>query len=220
MSKAVKLRALCCHIFFPLFLLSSCLGVSLDISFDQNGSGTVAMEYHVSRLVESLGKFDGNERWNTIPVGKADLERSLDRLPDMNLLSFSSKENERDLVTNIKMKFENLNALMTFLDAGGRRSSFSADARSGYIIFTLAEGNEKENPALARLLADISETYAIKITMDLPGTGELKITNNKGVPLPQIPGSNVVSSGKKVSCSIPLNAVLSSSDGINLEFRW
>ena len=207
-------------IIFPfLFLLCSCLGVNLDITLNQNGSGTITMEYHISRLIESLGKLDGNERWNTIPVGKTDFERSMDRLPGMKLLSFSSKENEKDLVTNAKMEFENLQALKTFLDAGGRRSSFSGDAASGRIFLTLTDGNDKENAALAKLLTEISESYSVNIHMSFPHEGSLIVTNKQGRPLPEISRS-VVSSGKKVSCSIPLNAVLSSADGINLEFRW
>ena len=203
-----------------LFLFSSCFGVSLEISLNQNGSGIIALEYQVSRAIESLGKLDGNERWNTIPVGREDFERTMDRLPGMKLLSFSSKENEKNLITNAKMEFNNLQALQTFLDAGGRRSSFSGDARSGHIFMTLTEGNDKENAGLTKLLAEISENYAVKITMDFPSAGNLKITNNKGLPLTEIPGSEIVSSGKKVSCSFPLYAVLSSTEGINVELQW
>jgi hypothetical protein len=53
-----------------------------------------------------------------------------------------------------------------------------------------------------------------------PGEGSVKITDNSGFSLDEIPGSVVYSSGKKVSCSLPLSSVLSAKDGINIEFLW
>jgi len=212
----IMLLAIC-----SLFIvLSSCLGVSADIAFNQNGSGTVAVEYRISRAFDALGKLDGNDRWNTIPVGRADFVRTMDRLPGMKLKSFSSKEDKKDLFINVKMEFENLNALMPFIDANGLRSSFSGDAHSGRIFMALNEAKTKNNTALEKFIAEISESYSLKLTMSFPNEGRIKITNNKGLTLDEVPGSIIISSGKKVSCSLPLNSVLSAADGINVEFLW
>ena len=197
----------------------------MEITLNQNGSGTIEVEYTVSRSLDSLGKLDGNERWNTIPVGKADFTRTIDRIPEMKLLSFSSKENERDLTVTAKLEFENLKALTAFLDAGGRRSSLSGDARSGSLVLTLAEGKNLSQDngdinELYRLIADISEPYLIKISMSFPNEGRLQITNALGLPLPELPGSEIKSAGKKVSFALPLFAVFSSTEGINAEFHW
>jgi hypothetical protein len=208
-------------IIFPLLLLlSSCLGVNADVTLTQNGSGTIALEYVVSRSLDSLGKLDGNERWNTIPVGRADFERTLDRLPEMKLLSFSSKETNNDIVVTAKMEFKSVKGLLAFLDAGGRRSSFSGDGRSGTMAFTLSEGMGKNDPGLDKLLAVISNSYSVKMSMNFPAEGNLSVKNSKGLPLAAIPGSEIVSKGKRVSFSFPLYQVLSSTEGINVEFRW
>ena len=213
------------YVFFLslLFLLNSCIGIGMDITLNQNGSGTIAIEYIISRSLDSLGKLDGNENWNTIPVGRADFMRTLDRIPGIKLLSFSSKENETDFIVNAKLEFDNLGTLMAFLDAGGRRSSLTGDARSGSLTMILAEATNsggKKNASLDGLIAAVSERYQVKVSMSFPNAGSVGIISDQGISLQGLPGSEIVPTGKKVSFTLPLYAVLSSTDGINAEFKW
>jgi len=213
---AISLTVLCSL----LLGFSSCLGISVDIALDQKGSGDVTLEYQISKALDALGKLDGNERWNTIPVGKADFERTIDRLPGMKLKSFSSKEDKNDLIINAKMEFQDLNSLMSFMDASGLRSSFSGDAHSGRIFLALNEAGAKRDPALEKLIAEITDTYSVKISMNFPNNGNVKITNSMGRVLTNVPGSVINPAGRKVFCSLPLYSVLSADEGINVEFQW
>ena len=151
-----------------LLLLNSCLGLSFDIVLNDNGSGTITLEYRISKSLDSLGRLDGNERWNTIPTGRADFERTLYRLPGLRLFSFSEREDERDLIINARMEFQTIEDLLAFLDAGGGRSSFTGDARSGRLELTLSEAGERSNPGLSRLLADVFEPYSVNMSMSFP----------------------------------------------------
>ena len=203
-----------------LFLLSSCIGISMDITLNRDGSGIITLEYMVSQALESLGRLDGNERWNTIPVGRADFERTMDRLPGMKLLSFSSREFGKDIATNAKMEFANLPSLMAFLDAGGLRSSLQGDASSGSILLNLSEGNGIKTPSLDRLIADISASYFVRMSMTFPTEGSLNMTNSRGITIQALPESHIRTRGEQVSFDIPLYEVLSSAEGINVEFSW
>jgi len=216
----MKRPGLVVAIMLLLFLLSSCIGISMDITLNRDGSGTIALEYMVSQALESLGRLDGNERWNTIPVGRADFERTMDRLPGMKLLSFSSREFGKDLATNAKMEFVNLPSLMAFLDAGGLRSSLQGDAASGRITMTLSEGNAIKNPALDKLIADISVSYFVRMSMTFPTVGSLNLTDAKGTNIQALPESHIRTRGEQVSFDIPLYEILSSTGGINVEFSW
>jgi len=178
-----------------LLLFSSCFGVSADITLNSNGSGTITLEYHISKALDSLGRLDGNERWNTIPVGRADFERTIDRLPDMRLLSFSSREDARNTVISARMEFASINGLLAFLDASGQRSAFTGTAGSGRLVLTLSEGAQDLNPGLTQLLASISDGYSVNISMSFPG-------------------------GRRESRSFPLYDVLSSSEKMDIEFSW
>ena len=178
-----------------LFLLSSCLGLGFDIVLNNNGSGTMALEYRVSKSLDSLGRLDGNESWNTIPVGRADFERTLDRVPGLRLLSFSTREEERDMVVNSRIEFETIQALLAFLDAGGRRSYYRGDARSGHLTFTLSEGAEGNNSGINRLLSEVFDSYSVNMTMTFPNR-------------------------RTVSYSFPIYEILSSPEEIIVEFNW
>jgi len=203
-----------------IFLLSSCFGVDADITINPNGTGTIVLEYRVSQSLDSLGRQDGNERWNTIPVGRADFQRTLDRLPDMRLVSFSSRQDARDIIVSVRMEFSSIQGLLAFLDAGGRRSSFTGNAASGRMVFTLSEGTGVNNPELASLLAGISEGYAVRIGMGFPGEGSLEVSDNQGRALTAIPGSEIQSAGRRVFSSFPLYEVLTATNGMQVEFRW
>jgi len=205
-------------LFSFIFLLNSCFGVNAGIVLNQNGSGIVTLEYRVSKAMDSLGRLDGNERWNTIPVGKADFERTLARLPDMKLVSFSSSEDERNLICTAKMEFTNLNGLLAFLDAGGSRSSLTGDAQSGRMVLGFGGGQGIKNAGLDKLLASVSEGYTVKMSMTFPAEGSLALTDHEGKPLQS--GGDIVAKGKTVSFSLPLYEILSSPGGINAEFGW
>ena len=204
---------------FPL-LLSSCFGINTEIVLNKNGSGSVTMEYHISKLIDSLGKLDGNERWNTIPVGKSDFERTIDRLPDIKMLLFSSREDEKNVKINTKLEFSSIKGLLAFLDASGLHSSFSGDSRSGNLIFTLAEGSAAESSGVNQLVSEISRGYSVKMSFTFPSEGKLVLSDNSGKTLTGIPESEIIPVGKKVSFSFPLGEVLSSGNGMKAEFQW
>jgi len=216
----MKCPGLAAAVLLFLSLLTSCIGINMDVTLNRDGSGIVTLEYLVSQTLESLGRLDGNERWNTIPVGRADFERTMDRLPGMKLLSFSTKGQGRDLATNAKMEFTNLHALMAFLDAGGLRSSLQGDTARGRILLTLSEGTGIKTPALDKLIADISDSYSVRMSMTFPAEGRLTVTDSKGLAIPAIPGGEIRATGRQVSFAIPLYEVLSSAGGINIEFSW
>ena len=203
---------------FSIFL-NSCLGISMDITMNKNGSGIIAIEYKVSRTLETLGRLDGNEKWNTVPVGKADIERTIERLPGVRLISFNSREDKTDMITDIKMEFSTPSDLMAFLDAPGRISAISGDGNSGKLFLRLSDSEAIKNPGLKDLIEDISKNYAVRIGMTFHDQGQLSLSDNFGNDI-TIPGSEIVSMGKTVSFSIPLYEILSSTDGICAEFKW
>lgn len=201
-----------------VLLLNSCFGANIDITLNQNGSGLIVLDYQIAKSLDSLGKLDGNENWNTIPVGKADFERTIERLPDIKLLSFNSKENEKNIVIESKMEFLSFQGLLAFLDASGRHTNFSGDISRGRLNMTLSESGNITNPGLEKLIMDIFESYAVKISMSFPGEGSLAVRDQKGTPLQA--GKDIIASGKKVSCTFPLAVILASAGGISVEFNW
>jgi hypothetical protein len=203
-------------VFAVLCCLSSCLAVSADIALNADGSGTIAMEYRMSLALKSLGEQDGNERWYPLPVGRADFDRTLQRLPGLKLLSFSTKEDENDLSVAAKLSFSDPAALTAFLDAYGEGAAYAP----GRLLLTLRDGKGKENRDLESLVAEISEGYSVKISLSPPEEGTLSLLDGSGRPVSPVQGAAIEAKGKTLSFAVPLSAILSARNGLRLDFRW
>jgi hypothetical protein len=204
-----------------LFILGSCIGIKADISLRGNGSGTIDLEYRVSQMAESLGRLDGNERWFTIPAGRADFERSLERLPGLRLVSFSSKNEGPDLVNRVKLEFTELEALIPFLAGAGQGASLVRENGKNRLSLILSPGVKGADPELLSLVRELSRPYQLALSFSAPGGAELALTDGGGWgPLSAMEGLETHSPGKKVSLSINTGDLLSSPDGLGVEFFW
>jgi hypothetical protein len=207
-------------LWLPVILITfnSCIGVSTDILMRRDGSGTIVMEYRYSRMLETIGRLDGNEKWQVIPVGRADWDRTLARLPGMKLVSFSARERENDLINNITLEFKNAAALTAFLDSSGRRASFNGANQLNVI---LNEGPSSAiNPDLMELMKQTSAGYRFKISFSAEGNSTMTVSNGEGGALVPPASAGMVTSGKKVSLDIGTGELLSLREGIGVSFSW
>ncbi|MDR0636380.1 MAG: hypothetical protein LBF87_04810 [Treponema sp.] len=198
--------------FSIVMLLSSCIGVNADMVLRANGSGSITLEYHVSQFLESLGKLDGNENWPLIPVGRADFERSVQRIEGLKLVSFASRKREADIVYTVKLEFSGLDALVRFLDATGNRAVLTQEAGTTRLSLTLSSGQDID-PDLLSLFASVSQPYSIAISLSAPNNADLSVSGD-------IAGASIVPSGRKVSFSAPLPALLKQNAGAIVDIQW
>jgi hypothetical protein len=213
-------RVTCLFPIFGALVLSSCIGLRAEISLRENGSGRMSLEYRVSRTAESLGRLDGNERWQTVPVGRADFDRSLERLPGLRLVSFSSKEEEAAVVNRAELEFTDIKALIPFLggtDSGAVLTEAEGKNRLSLIIYPGAGDADSD---LLSLVRELSRGYGLSLSLSAPGGAELSLTDGQGRPLDAAGGVEVRRSGKKASLSVDTGDLLSSSAGLGVEFIW
>ncbi|MDR0455410.1 MAG: hypothetical protein LBH20_01835 [Treponema sp.] len=221
MKKIVLFCFLC---FTALALMNSCLGVAADISIRSDGSGKIALEYRVSQMLESLGRLDGNENWPAIPVGRADFQRSLARIPGLRLSSFSAKDvphssGGRDLLTKAVLEFNNTAALLAFLDSAGSHASLvqenkSSQASNVLRLVLLDPSDGLVNADLRSLLREVSAGYEFSISVSVPKNAVLSVTPSS------LPAARMVSRGKKVSFALDMGELLELNEGLTLEITW
>jgi hypothetical protein len=207
-----------------LTLMNSCLGAAADISIRADGSGTIALEYRVSQMLESLGRLDGNEKWPTIPVGRADFERSLTRIPGLRLSSFSAKDvphssGGRDLLTKVVLDFKDAAALTAFLDSAGSHASLVQETRNAQTanvlrLVVLDRSDDLVNADLISLLREVSAGYELSISVSAPKNAAISTTPSS------VPAARVVSRGKKVSFAVGMGELLELNQGLALEIVW
>ncbi|GHV82386.1 hypothetical protein AGMMS49991_09440 [Spirochaetia bacterium] len=215
-------------------VLGSCIGMNADITIRRNGSGFLVMEYRMSRELESLGKLDGNVRWPPIPTGKADFERTADRVPGLTLKSFSSKSGKKDIINRVKLEFDDTGALLGFLDSLGQGAALVRENGQNRLTLTFGnygQGNEfpenlfsgnslpSINGDLAELAAAACEGYALEMSFTLPGSAELFLTDRDGVKI-ENPAGWKTQSGTRAAFSAPIGDMLLSAEPARLEIRW
>jgi hypothetical protein len=208
------------RIIFLLLILtffSSCIGLSMDIQLRKDGSARLVMEYRISGMAEVIGKLDGNENWPIIPVGRADWERTIERISGASLVSFSSRQNQQDIITNVTLNFDNTEAMLKFLDPAGKRASLIANQLELIINEPLST---TINDHLLELVRQVTERYTFTISFSAEGNSNLIITdgNKKEIPIPS--SAQVISSGKKTSLSIAIYEIVTSTDGLGVRFTW
>jgi hypothetical protein len=206
----------------PVILLAfgSCLGLSADFQMRKNGSVKLAMEYRFPRSAENIGRLDGNERWQIIPVGRADWERTIARIDGMRLSSFSSRNDSRDVVNKVTLEFSNTAALLKFLAPDGNGASLNSgnSSKTFNIIFTEPSGTI--NADLLELIQQVSYGYKLKISFNAEKNSTLSFTDGLGKPVPPPENAEVVLKGKKVLFSLDTGELLKLKDGFGVEFRW
>jgi hypothetical protein len=217
-----------CLLFASLALMTSCLGASADIVMRADGSGSVTLEYRVSQMLESMGRLDGNEHWPAIPVGKADFERSVARIPGLRLSSYSAKEvprryskppssgnklGDKDLLTKVKLDFKDTAALVAFLDSAGSHASLvQENGKSTLRLVLLDPSKDAIDADLLSLLQEVSAGYEISVSFTAPKGAALSV-----IP-PSVSAARTV--GKKVSFTIGTGELVSLRDGLTLEMSW
>jgi hypothetical protein len=201
------------------FVFSSCVGTATEIVIRRDGSGTVAMEYRISREFESLGKLDGNERWPPLPVGKADFERTAARVEGLSVRSFTTKTTGTDVINQIKLDFTSLDALVRFLDASGQGASLGREGEKNRLTLSFSSFPGTD-PELLTLVSSAMEGYSLDFRLTLPVNPELRIPDGNGGLLESPPAGSAAVQGTGVSFSSPMAELLTSPRPVTLEILW
>ena len=201
--------------------MSSCVGISADITMRQDGSGRIALQYRFSRMAEALGRLDGNERWPIIPTGRADIERTLARIPGMRLVSFSVREDDRDIINHVELEFNNIETLLTFLDPSGRRASLNREGGSNRLSVTIMDGTTAPiDTNLLDLMRELSVGYSFNLSFSADGNSTLTLLDGSGNAIQAPAGTRIVSSGSRVSIEMGTGAVLEQEHGLTVVLTW
>ncbi|MDR2069286.1 MAG: hypothetical protein LBP71_05400 [Spirochaetaceae bacterium] len=203
-----------------MIFFSSCIGISTNITIRQNGTGTLDLEYRISRIAESLGKLDGNERWLTLPAGKADFERTISRIDGLKLASFSSQEDEKDRVVKVKVDFSNPDALIGFLDAAGQRARLTREEKKYRLSLTLGGGIRNQNPELLELTEAVFLGYTLDLGITFPREAVLTLADEGGGEVDAPPVGSIRWNGRNIRFSSPMAALLTSKEPVLMEILW
>jgi hypothetical protein len=205
---------------FSAVLLNSCAGADASIVIRRDGSGTIALEYRIARVLESLGKLDGNERWLPIPVGSADFERTVARVPGLTLNSFSSKQTERDIICQVKLNFANIEALASFMDASGQRAVPVRNGERTGLILSFGGYRTNTDTELLALASSVTEGYGLGLRFALPAEASCRVLDTFGTGKAAPPAGTLNVQGSQVDYTASMADILGSAEPVILEILW
>jgi hypothetical protein len=198
-----------------VFLCFSCIGTGSSLRLRADGSGTIQLEYRLAKELERLGKLDGNERWLPVPVGRADMERTVNRVEGLRLVSFSSREDGKDLVYSARLDFDSPEALTAFLDASGRLVRLDMEQRRLAFTFTGAESAET---GFRETAASAFSGYTFSLALSMPAAVSLRWLDENGAET-RNPGTASVN-GTALDFSAAMADLVLLEKGCIMEIRW
>lgn len=203
-----------------VLLLSSCIGIKSDVRINKDGSGTIKLGYTISRMVETMGKLDGNADQLPLPVSRADWDRTTARVPGLTVTSFSSTRNEQTVVVQTELAFASTDALMGFLDSTGRSATLSKENGSNVLILRLSEGGGPLDPDLEKLVKTVFKGYTIDMSFTPPTVPTLSFVNGSLQTIPSSPtGKGSVTQGAAVF-NAEVGDILNLKDPLILKISW
>lgn len=191
--------------------LSSCIGVNSNVSIRQNGSGTIQLEYRLSRMFEALGKLDGNEKQLPLPVGRTDFERTVNRVPGLALTAYSTSQDEKDLLVKAELSFTSLDALVGFLDAAGQDVRLVSDGGNRTMGLVLVRGIKHVDADLESLVKTLFAGYTIDMRFNFPATPTVSTVGNIG---------QAAVTGTSARYTSPVTDLVLSSEPVELRLSW
>ena len=198
--------------------LNSCIGISMDIQMNRDGSGRLTMEYRLSRMLDNIGRLDGNESMPPIPAGRQDWERTTERINGTKLVSHSVTETAQDTTINAAVDFSNPQALTALLASSGSRVSID---QSGGVSLTILNGaNRKYDDNLMALMNSVFSGYNFSISFSAPGNSTMTITDGEGNTIPAPSQAAATTQGRKVSLSMGIMDLIGLSNGLGVRFGW
>jgi hypothetical protein len=209
-------------IFLALILIfNSCIGASIDIQMNSDGSGRLTMEYRVSRLLSNLGELDGNVSMPTIPLSRQDLQRTLDRIPGTRIISHSTRETLQDNIITAVIGYDNLQALLTFLDSNTERVSITtSEGTTSFEMIIHDEPTTDYDPNILAFMSSYFEGYNLTFSFSSPSASTLVITDGKGNVKRTPSSASITNSGRRAVLSMEMLDVLMEPDGLGIRISW
>ncbi len=154
--------------FAAAIVLASCVGMDTKVEISSNGSGTVSAEYRISEELVAFGELEANKELLPIPLSREDVEKSLLGSKGLKLKSWSSKKSGSDLLVATVIEFQDLDALMFYLDPSGTLATHNSNTQGQEIRFSLGDRMPKLDSDMRLLAEEAFDPYAFSFSIQLP----------------------------------------------------
>jgi hypothetical protein len=192
--------------------LSSCADIDARLTVTSTGSCGLKLHYAVSKMVVSLDAVDSGRTILPFPVSKAAFDRAAKAAGGTELLSYSQKETDRDLVVDAELRFASLSSLSRFLSPQAERAAYAEAGGQRSFRVVLAEGKKagggSSDPDLLRFVDAAFAPYSVAIAIRLP------------LPVKSTNAGKISRDGLEVDYISPVAAIAKSETPLILDIAW
>jgi len=214
-SKVKRLLPAFFSVLIPVFFVS-CIGASSNITINSNGGGTVTQEYRISLDLQDMGKTEETEDKLPVPMGKEDLERTVERVDGLRLLSFSSRQDDKDMFIKAEFAFDSPEALMELMSQGDQQIEFDLQGKKITLHFP---AGEKSDDAFADVIIAAFLGYDFALSFTLPEKAKASWLDGNGQNVQKYPGTFSVND-RTVDFSVSMSDLMCLENALDLVISW
>jgi hypothetical protein len=169
-----RVRTLCKILLLVItsLLLFGCLGATTHIAIKDDGSGSLAISYRVSKLVAYIGAESEDEKHIILPIREADLLSITDSIEDVDLTRHTIRDDDTDILVDATFEFASLEGLVAlFTQIDGPVLSFRTEAETTTLSVVIYEGLEKGvDDNVEQMITSFFSDYELTWELSVPST--------------------------------------------------
>jgi hypothetical protein len=166
--KVFRIVSLSCAV---LLLLSGCFGAVTRITLRNDGSGTVELEYTISKLVAYLGAEESTERYIVLPIAEQDFRDALADVDGAELADYEFTDGPQEITIAAEISFDSVDTLSELFSAlgGADLSLASGDDGDDELTIVVYDGlGESPQAEVETMLTSFFDGYRLEWYLETP----------------------------------------------------
>ncbi len=153
-----------------LFILSSCLGIESRMVLKRDGSGTLTLNYKISRMIKDLELQNGEKGLLPLPVSEEDFRRAAENAEGIRLLSVKQSEDEENINIEARLEFDRVEALNGLSASGQMQLSENTGngLRKLRQVISSGAGEEEVSAQTLEMLEAFFAGYELSFLIETP----------------------------------------------------
>lgn len=190
--------------------LASCIDIESRLTVRNDGSGTLALTYGVSRQLADLGRTAGEAPSVPLPIEREDFARAVNGVHGVHLGSFRRTQDDENVTIRAELSFSSLEALAridAFRELDLRLTSSGAQRTLSVLVAKAAEEPVDEDSL--RMIDDMFEGRAVTWIVEAPA----RITSSP-------PGSTLSADGRTLRWTSGMRELVNRTEDLVLTLGW
>lgn len=194
-----------------VIFLSSCLSVGTKITLNEEGGGTIELDYTVSPLIMNLGSLGEDDNFSPLPVSEEDFIMTAATIPGMTVENVESREDEEGVHISAVLNFESTSALSGF---------FALPEESPGIIITVGDNTTTFRYVVFQKPETAISEESMEMINAFFGDDLLTFEITPPAPIIDVNMGEIGGNGRTALFSVSISELFMREEEVVWEVRW